>query len=813
MKKILIFLLSVLLVVSSVLLVACNAKVVSLKIEGAPKEVVRNSEINYGQISVVVEYDDGAKNTLKLTDNGVEYTAIDTSTTGSKTLTVTYGGQSAQATITVVEGQIDDEDVIIIQYDNTRGYKEYLEAIKEQTNKETEFVNREVLYTVGNANGYKLLPQVVADVDGEEVVLAEVTTSFKLYHRENGTYVEVGENNLDRWLVKAEKNIYYFNQEAEGEVFKIEVSLDESYETIIDVTTITQEFRVVNGYNAYDALGLSVLDNRNINAWAGIKDTVLEWDNGKKLSEYTDVLQVVLHNNVTVTANDLPDSYFWKETDVALQEGSVSYADALNRSPENLRNYLKGSLKEVYLGEDWEEDDSHQRGIYLSDGIGLSGNFLKLDYESGLTEDGKPGEKGIYVVYDFNKRQNDGKTYPEAHYSLISYRHEGIDEADIKGTRTIENVYFVGQTQKTENNALPAGLMMVASNIADLKIVNTIGSSWFCNATLDGVAVGSITIEKCKFYDSFSQMVFSWGAKAVTIYESEMKRAGGPLLILQTRTGSTNRESVITIDDTSKMESWLTGAEMWFQINNLPDSIVSQLLTVATVSDIFAGTHYKVDGKTNLIAVMIPDAGDVFTNQNAIPGTLTIGEYSYGMDEPVFNGLLTVSSVAASGITLADATTQAIGTNDGVAQLKAGFEQLQPATAALAIAPIFKCGNAYGYFDGAALNSLATLTANVQLLYGGAMQVQQQLEAVATQYEAGGMVEQAQALKGLADQWAQLAANLQALGTLSVDQDSWSSSWTAGQQAVWVNPGGLDASNPNFNLKHFLVLIGEGQVA
>ena len=58
MKKILIFLLAALFVVSAVMLVACDAKVTDIKIKGAPAEVIRGESIYYDDISVVVTYDD-----------------------------------------------------------------------------------------------------------------------------------------------------------------------------------------------------------------------------------------------------------------------------------------------------------------------------------------------------------------------------------------------------------------------------------------------------------------------------------------------------------------------------------------------------------------------------------------------------------------------------------------------------------------------------------------------------------------------------------------------------------------------------------
>lgn len=817
MKKVLVMMLTLMFVLSCILLVACNAKVTDLKIENAPTQVTRGETIDYSKINVVATYDDGATKTLALTDKGVSYKAVDTSTTGAKTLEASFGGKSAQATITVVGGDVEIDDVTVTEFNNTDGYNEYLDAKKAQSNKEVEFYNREEYYKVGTANGYRFLPVVTAiDENDEEIILENVNTTFKLFRKDGANYVEITGDGLNTYLSKVENNVYYFTEAAEHEVFKLEVTLGEGYNLLVEAMnkTETQEFEVVSGYNAYDALGMSVLDNRNNKAWASIKEHKFAWDNGKKLSDFTDVEQVILHNNITVKASDLPASYFWKVNDPATREGSVSYADALKRAPEDLRPYLAGSLKEVYLGESWEDSDIHQRGLFVSDGIGLSGNYLKIDYVANVN---KNAQNGIYVVYDFN--QSEGKTtaYPESHFSLICYRHEGIDESKVKGNRTVENVYFVGQTSKTENTTTPAGIMMISSNINSLTVKNTIGTKWFSNFTLDGVDNGTISIESCKLYDSFSQMVFSYRSKAITISNCEMKRAGGPIMIINTRTGGGDNnvtDTVVNIDSTANLESLLTGAEMWFTINNLPETDIQKLLDVATISDNVVGTHYKANNKVNLIAVVIPSPGDVFTNQHAIKGAMNIGETSYDMQNSVFSTLANLSNIAKTGEALAQSTVeamQALGqpTSD-LEAIRDGFGGMKTSAASLQVAPIYQCGGVYGMFNGQKFESLSeeVKTAQFDALYGGVNAVISQLESFAGMLEG----DQQATAQALLAQWKALELSLNPLGTLEIGSD-WSSSWTAGHLAAWISAGGLDAGNINLNIKHFMVLLGEGTVA
>ena len=817
MKKVLVFILAALFAISCILLVACNGSIVELKIDGAPETVTRGDTIDYSKIKLIVTMDDGTTQTLALTDKdaGVNYTPIDTTTTGPKTLSARYRGKSAQATITVVEGNVEIDSVIVTEFNNTDGYNAYLEAKAVQSNKETEFYNREENYKVGTANGYKFLPKVtVLDDGGDEVALPEsqVKTTYVLYTVDNGVNTKV--ENVETYLSNVENNIYYFKSQAEGVTFKLEVSLEEGFELIDEemATTVSQVFTVVDGYNVYDALGLSVLDNLNNKSWAGLKSHKYAWDNGKALSEFTDVKQVILHNDIEITSEFLPDNYFWKVGEGA-PFGGKSYNEALSVVPENLKEYLPGSLKEINLDESYSQ--STQRGLYVSDGIGLSGNYLKISYEANYN---KKGEKGIYVVYDSNQKGD--RDYPEGHWSVMAYKQEG--EADLSAT--IENVYFVGETGKTENNNLPTGLMMLSTHIGDTTLDNVIGTNWFCNIVADSDQ-GVTNINDSKMYNSFSQMVYSWHSKEINITHSEMKRAGGPILIVEMSTSSTAVNTVINIDSTDNMESTLTGAEMWFTINNLPETDVQKLFAAATLSDSVAGTHYMDGGKVNLIAVVIPAPGDVFTNQDAIKGTINVGEYQYGMEEALYSAVVNVSATAAAGATVAETTATELKGQLGeyesaIPVLQKGFEDLSEATAMLPYAPMYKCGNSFGFAAGSDIehlqfSSLQAVYEGITVapdgapmsLYGGVQLVISTLEGKIAELSQAGeayaqMVEQLTQLKA---SWEAVKAGLDPIATMQFDAETWAHSWTAGQLACWINPAAMGESGN----KPFMIMLGE----
>ena len=818
MKKALIVLLALVFVLSAVLLVACNKTEVKITLKNVPESVSFGATVDYSKISLEVEYDNGRTNQVKLTADGVTHSDINTYQAGVQTLTAHYKGLTAQADVEVLF-DVDAAEITVMNVRNTEGYREY-EAAKgfvgsTAEEKEMEFYNRDALYTVGNDNGYVALPDITWRYKGETMPasLPVVESTFTLSLKNGGGWDALSGSQLETYLAKVVDNVYYFTKEAEGKTFKLDVAISNDYVLISQNVpkTISQQFEVVNGYNVYDAWGLSVLDNRNVKSWAEIKTRKLAWDDGKALSEFADVEQIVLHNNIEVTVDNLPDNYFWHKGDEAKRVGSMSYNTAEQLVPATLKEYLPGSLKEAWLGEAWENEDKdgEQRGLYVSNGIGISGNYLKLSYDSNLDAADK-ASKGIYIVHDYKQTTTaTNRQYPESHYSFVVYTHSDPNfssneeaEAAIKGTRTIKNVYFKGETQKTDDVSTPVGIMMLSADISGLQIVNTISTQWYCNAQLDGVGMGSLKLQDCKFYESFSQMVFCWGIPTIDVTNCEMKRAGGPLFIIQTQTNGKDRNSNVTIDSVSNMESWLTGAETWFDINNLPAATIETLFDYGTKSDGSVNTHYKKDGKVNVIAVVIPDPGDVFKNQEAIPGTINIGETVYSMDDPIYKAVIALNAISEQGSTLADNTLKAIGTNASVSALKSGFEGL----ALSPVMPIYKCGTNYGYFDGKKFNLLS----NLQQLYGGSLQVQQTLNANADSYESANPTVAAQ-LRALATQWGNLAntANLKTVGTYA----GATSQWNAGHLAFWINPGGLNPKQPDLKLKHFMVLFGESAAA
>ena len=784
MKKSIALLLAIMLVVSCLSFVACDntpdVKVTSISVkEGTlPTTVKQNTVIDYSKAMIVVTFSDGTQKEFSLTSNGVKYDKIDTSKAGKVTFKVTYADKEATVEVTVEENL--NARYSVIEFGNTDGYNMYTVNKAEQSNKENEFYVKDAPYTVGSVNGYVCVPKTTA-VDtasgtDEEVQLADVKTTFKLF--EKGAAKELVGDELAKYLAKAENNVYYFTSAANDKQFTLEITLSDEYDTILETPVIKQDIKVVDGYNVYDAKGLSVLDNTNNVAWAEIKDTKLAWDD-QKLTDYAGVKQVILHDEIVVARKDLPAKYFWTKNDEAVN-GGISYTDALSRLPENMKHLLDGSLKETSWGEAWEDNSGRQRGLYASNGIGLNGNYMQVSYEDGIVVDESGNvtapNGGIYIAWDFNdSAKNSG--YAEPHFSFVAYKD--INEKDSNGTRTVQNVFFVGKTGKTDNTNLPAAIMMFHNSMTESKAMldNIVANSWFANVELNNRAV--LDISNCKWYSSFSQMVFGYYAKEINVTNSEMKRSGGPLFILQSATSNRGEDSIanestaLNIDSTANMESWLSGKEAWFEINTKgATQMINQLMMLSKIVDNTAETKFfNMDGglaKSNVIAILIPSPGDVFTNQNELHGKVTVGKNSYGMDDETFKAITSNSAAA--------------------------------------LAPVFKLGAA----------DISTLGQNINYGYIGTMPT---AETIATMKLSNPTQEAvAKAIIPMIKQDPtkfQLPADAtdEQINQMAptIAQNLWENSMKTnhtGEFALYINPGALNPTGPDASVKHFMMLFG-----
>lgn len=574
----------------------------------ADRTVEYGGTVDYSKFIIVCHYSDGSTNTEPLngTSAGVTHNEIVTTNAGEYELTFTYESKSATVPITV----LPQKDVITL---NRFALPTFYTAAAAVADDEagTQSQNRDIFmkgfetYKVGDDNAFEFQPDATILISTTQEVPVTVRTTFTLEKKGDGdSYEPVSDVATYVTTEPLLPNYYYFTEEAVGKVFKLTIKPDaESYTVKDNSDTIEAIIEVVDGYNVYNQIGLSVFDNLNVKHWAKIKGDAgtLRWDS-KPLTEYNTisgddaapVKNVVLHGDITIDPDQLPDSYFWKEGESV---GSSSYKtvnDILKGNshiPDSVKNYLDGSLKDGLNKDQWYKfDDSTsgdleedaktsvnmQKGVYVSTGTGIEGNFHEITYHTSGTK------HSLYTVYD--GKTSTGSAFPLSHWSLFKYGNETTANVTIVngGEPHVSDLRILGQSPRlAATNGEPAHLMAFNSCTNTMSLENCIVSRLFV-VVLGDEASSGVNVSDSKLFDIYSNMFYLWRAK-IDVKNSIMKDAGGPIFILcdGNRVDHSKDQYAfsmwtmdeegprLVVDDASVLESKAAGNESWYVLNGV----------------------------------------------------------------------------------------------------------------------------------------------------------------------------------------------------------------------------------------------------
>lgn len=480
----------------------------------------------------------------------------------------------------------------------------------EQTNKKTEFYDREQEYVVGDDNEFFVKP-VVSFVKVNKETGATLPAIVKDWNfiitvfvkNEEGEYVKLeAENEYVESIDNATCGIN-FTEKAIGHNFQVEVYPDKlSEEQLASVEKYTKsvKFRVIEGYNAYTSLDLAYIENRNDNtdaakAWKAFKEE-------KGLDLELNPGNIIMHGDIEVKEQDLPSYFFYTADEVSTLDSDY--------------HRVIGSMKDY--------EDMYHRVIGENEEFRLIGNYFKLDCSSLsviVRENGKITAEGTAI----------------SHSQLFKFK------GSEKGTGRFENLRVVGNAGRTENALLSGGLILIKVQNVDVTAYNNISVNTFIHYFADRSDTlpntTSFIVEKCKGYDAFNCFVYNWGSE-IYIKDSELIGAGGPVIIQDhTRPTDPENQSIpYTEVLNSKLESFVTGSEGWFKLVNA-DALVPQIKQMSAIFNMVGKTYVVSDGKTgadaltylNLICVNKSGDAQSITAQK-VSGTLKIDEavFDYG---------------------------------------------------------------------------------------------------------------------------------------------------------------------------------------
>ena len=667
MKKVITILMCVLLCVgvSFTVLVGCNdvmsSPAISIEVVNPVTEYFQNDTIDYDNLQIKITYEDGTTKQGTLKDLDLEVQArANLEKVGQTYYVVAYGGLTDTVEITV--NKVPD---LISAFSLPTFYAEYLisSADRAETEVETRADYRITgeTYEVGNVNKLIFRPTATAITDTGIVTIDNPQTTVKVYEKltVDGEYKLVPDTDLEG-IVAINDNTYQFTKESAGKYYKVEISLDE---TAYDVSSMDEEYRTLSfecvvvdgGYNVYDQIGLSVMNDLTSSRWTEIwkcdidenfnltarEDSLKLEADDKPLCEYVGNIDwVILHTSFELDADLLPSYFFWTEE----TEGYKTAYDAL-AGVQGFQDKLIGSLRDgignnvQFKIMNLKDGQAPQIGIYVnmqkaffsSSKVSVSANYNDITTPKTASK----GGRNLFSVLDYEPAKN--RANPTPHWQVFQMYQSVKEGEQVKFT--IKNIALSGNTaQQDTEDLVPAGLNMLNCFGNDVNINNVICNSFYTNVTCDSYGSTGFNANSIKFYNSYSNMFYLWRA-TVDIKNSELIGSGGPLFILCDGTSTAKPTSdvggpSITVDTKSRLEAYATGNESWYRLYNaqaLINAITGQMdagilnnvyKTVRFVKDSNGNMVPYTNGATglqyvNVIAAMICEPNDLFTGSNS----------------------------------------------------------------------------------------------------------------------------------------------------------------------------------------------------
>lgn len=521
------------------------------------------ADAEFEELVLKLSYSDGTSKeaTYAELDKSALTVTCDTSKLGAATAEIEYNGFSVEAGLRVYCWA----DSVTVPAS--------ISAFASNKGATSNFKDKTQGYLVGDDGAFSFSPIVAAyDADGKLLYFdapGEVEIVATLYLLTEEEYVEVSD--MATYVeVDALNASFDFTESAIGNSFKLVVyprlleDAGEDAEVIAELSN-SLEFKVIDGYNVYTAADLLLWDNNNADVAA------FRAEKGVTVDAST-VNTLVLHNNISLTASDIPSCHIYDE---------VRDADHFAGLSNEKKARLQGSLKDYAFIMDRHLGDNGQ--------FTFEGNYFTLDASA--------------VPYVMKESGDDNlerlPTSIVSHASL--FRIRGTAHSD--GTTATENfdirnVNLIGNLNRQETVESSGGLILAKFELAKGTTYNMVSKSWYINNFVSENATGhEVVIDSCIFEDSYNSLLYIWGG-LVEIKNSRIYGAGGPAIIADHvspdddtagRTGSGGWTSHIVIDEASEVASYVTGKEAWFAEFNA-QSAVGQIMATDAIFNSFNRT-------------------------------------------------------------------------------------------------------------------------------------------------------------------------------------------------------------------------------
>lgn len=653
--------------------------------------------IDYDNILLEINYKSGETAIKTVKDAGARVSVkADLSKPGNTSFTIELHGYTRRVNITVV-GEHPQTNVRIETFSMPTFWTQY-ETRSTETAGDGAFKTLNAVYEVGNMNKFVVEPRATGWNGDERVTYnsgVKTTASLSVSDRADGGYKLLTGDALDE-MVTIDGNTYKFTDAAAGNYFKLKITIDKTeYDmgNIRDNHTIS--FKVVGGgYNVYNQAGLAVMtDLLKPELWADVLGCTVE--NGEYVPGETplkltcdeqplytyigNVDWVILHGNVNVVADNLPDKYFISSTG----EYAADYNTALttiNNSGSAQKDQMKAQLEgSLYDGNGngklfrttkvAQLDDNGQKGLYASSRISVSGNYNSITVDNTTTA----GKRKIKTVAFKNMSENIDLMV--SWWSL--FKLDEVCGSEVPGKNfTVKNVALKGNSGRTENLGGAQGVSMLNCFGNCIDIDNVVADSFYSNIMHDNfcsnvVFDNTVRISNSKISNTYNTMALTWRGN-INIVNSSLKDCGGPLFILDDGKDAYSPDRArpqLTYDADSYLEAYANGTESWYMslgdIGGAPVAVTmfTQLNRLNTKIEELSGKSFfhtsaahpeQGRGYASVLSVLIPEASWAFAwptddgidhSWQLIAGKVTTPGGEYASPDPVLTQVKTTGTV------------------------------------------------------------------------------------------------------------------------------------------------------------------------
>lgn len=599
-------------------------------------------QVDFSGIKVNIRFTDEKYNKqLGFADLLITYPTDITSTVGVKEVTVQYTDvtgtkryTSFNITVEAAEPVIEKGSVALFTLPaSIVDYNDKVDKAKKSkygsNTFESEYIDDEDnVYYVGSANEFKFAPVLkVFDEQERPQVVSKYRTTTKVYMDGEKTPLIsalTDEDNIinvhsfdETEYVRSydADNKMSFGAAAIGHTFRIVVTFDREFFEVEEdsVGSVNEQVeltvKVIDAYNVYSAAELVVIDNVGVGDRGNNDNTTEAYAAFKESHGLSNVNAkgVVLHNDLTLTCNDIPSCYYERLAK------PYEYKDQSGNVMMTANAFMK------------DESNIYARRILKDETFSLIGNFFTVDCSQlplapspAAANDVKAAEYGGIQISDY------GSNYSNVSLIRILGGGEASGDTALSGNAIVKNVMFIGNANRNEvtdskgSLVSAGGLICIKSQGSNLDYNNTIQNKFFISIFPN--YSGVTNANKVKVFDSYQNAVFIYGGGVLNINSSYMLRSGGPLCIIQHLNPQSNTQSdypVVNASD-SYLESYCDGNEMWFASVGATEiagqlKLINNFFLQAQTSKVMLDKN----GKMNIICVNMSDgsnAGETVKN-------------------------------------------------------------------------------------------------------------------------------------------------------------------------------------------------------